>query len=240
MNYPTTLAPSNIKITSISPTLVSVTHSLKRQARRRGGQRWALEVVYPLVSREEFAPIWAFKIAQQGQFKTFNYVPHTYGNTSGTSTGTLKVSGNYNAGANVINVVSANIWIPDVFLKIDEYPDLVDDWLLIDDNFLLTEGYCSNPIYVDETSCVNGEVLEVILKTGDFIKFDGHDKVYMLMSDGATTLNIEPALNENVLDDEVVIYNDVPFTVAFTNDATEMEMSTNKLISHSVDLVEIV
>ena len=47
MNYPTTLEASRITITSISPTLVSLTHSLKRQVRRRGGQRWIIDVQYP-------------------------------------------------------------------------------------------------------------------------------------------------------------------------------------------------
>lgn len=234
MNYPTTIEPSNIKITSISPTLVSVTHSLKRQVRRRGGQRWALEVVYPLVSREEFAPIWAFKIAQQGQFKTFNYVPHTYGNTSGGATSEVVVSGNYSAGDNTLNILT-NTWAYPI-LSVDEYPDLVDVWGLIDSEVLGTIVTCSDPTYTDEVSCLNGS----LLKAGDFIKFSGHDKVYMLMTDSSSTLTIEPALHENVVDGEQVIYNDVPFKVAFTGDTTEMEMSTNKLISHSVNLVEIV
>lgn len=188
MNYPTTLEPSRITITSISPTLVSLTHSLKRQVRRRGGQRWIMDVQYPLASREEFAPIWAFKIAQQGQFKTFTYIPHIYGSTSGDATGIISANGIHNAGVNSIS----------------------------------TQGLVGT------------------LKAGDFIKFGGHNKVYMLTSDGSTTLNIEPALHNAVADSEEIIYNDVPFTVAFTKDTTEMSVSTNCLISHSVNLVEIV
>lgn len=188
MIFPTLPQASSIKITSVSPTLISLTHSLKRQARRRGGQSWLIEASYPPLSREEYAPIWAFKIAQQGRFKTFTYTPYIYGSTSGTATGILTAIGSYNAGVNTISTLG----------------------------------------------------LVGTLKAGDFLKFAGHDKVYMLTADGSTTLNIEPALHNDLADSEEIIYNDVPFTVAFTKDIIEMSVSTNVLISHSVNLVEIV
>jgi hypothetical protein len=83
MSFPTTPVPSSIKIVSIQPTLVSVTHLLKRQARTRGGQRWAIEAAYPPLSREDFAPLFAFGIAQKGQYSTFTYIPPVYGNATG-------------------------------------------------------------------------------------------------------------------------------------------------------------
>lgn len=186
--FPTNPKPSNISISSISPTLVSLTHSLKRQVRRRGGQRWLIDVKYPPLSREEFAPIWAFSIAQQGQFKTFEYIPEIYGSTSGTATGSIIADGVYTAG----------------------------------DNTILTTG------------------LTGTLKAGDFIKFNSHDKVYMLTADGSTTLNIEPALVADVADLEVIIYNDVEFTVAFTADTTNMSVAVNQYVSYNIKLVEIV
>jgi hypothetical protein len=185
--FPIIPKPSSISISSISPTLVSLTHSLKRQVRRRGGQRWLLDVKYPLLSREDFAPIWAFSIAQQGQFKTFSYIPEIYGSTSGTATGSIVADGTYTAGDSIIS----------------------------------TTGLTGN------------------LKAGDFIKF-GHDKVYMVTVDGSTTLNIEPALIEGVSDLEVIIYNDVPFNVAFTSDATNMSVAVNQYISYSLKFVEII
>ena len=90
--FPTSPTASSIKITSISPTLTSVTHSLKRQARQRGGQRWALELDYPPMTRAEFAPLFAFSVAQKGQYQTFTYQPPIYSDTSGTATGTLLVN----------------------------------------------------------------------------------------------------------------------------------------------------
>ncbi len=73
-SFPTSPSASSVNIKSIEPTLVSVTQNLKRQVRRRGGQRWMLEVQFPPMTRTEFAPIYAFAMKQQGQFETFTYV----------------------------------------------------------------------------------------------------------------------------------------------------------------------
>lgn len=102
--YPTTPVADSIKITSIAPTLTSVTHSLKRQARSRGGQRWLMDISYPPLSRADFAPIWAFAQKQQGQYGTFTYQPPIYKDTSGTATGTLLVNNaaGYAAGSSTI------------------------------------------------------------------------------------------------------------------------------------------
>jgi hypothetical protein len=98
MSFPTSPSASSIKITGISPTLTSVTHSLKRQARSRSGQRWLIEAGYPAMTRSQFAPLWAFVNAQQGQYNTFTYKPPIYKDTSGTATGTLLVNGGDSAG----------------------------------------------------------------------------------------------------------------------------------------------
>ena len=64
------------------------------------------------------------------------------------------------------------------------------------------------------------------LRTGDFIKFNGHTKVYMVVADvtsssGAATVTIEPPLVSSLSDDEAVTYDNVPFTVHLTNDIQE-------------------
>ena len=188
--FPTSPTASSIKITSISPTLTSVTHSLKRQARQRGGQRWALELDYPPMTRAEFAPLFAFSVAQKGQYQTFTYQPPIYSDTSGTATGTLLVNN--------------------------------------------ASGYSVG----DSTVATDG--LTGTLKAGDFIKFAGHDKVYMLTADGSNTLTIEPPLNDTVADDEAITYNDVPFTVAFVNDSQSFGRGAADLHDFSISLVEIV
>ncbi len=92
MSFPTTPVASTINITGISPTLTSLTHSLKRQARSRGGQRWLIEATYPPMTRSDFSPLWAFANAQKGQYSTFDYKPPIYKDSSGTATGTLLVN----------------------------------------------------------------------------------------------------------------------------------------------------
>ena len=74
---------------------------------------------------------------------------------------------------------------------------------------------------------------------GDFIKFAGHDKVYTLTADSGTSLVIEPPLLNAVADDEVITYNSVPFTVAFTKDTQSMGVSVGGWVSYGIDLVEV-
>tara|TARA_R100000005_G_C4900827_1_gene143083 strand:- start:303 stop:740 length:438 start_codon:yes stop_codon:yes gene_type:complete len=64
------------------------------------------------------------------------------------------------------------------------------------------------------------------LRVGDFIKFNGHTKVYMVVADvtsssGAATVTIEPPLVSSLADDETVSYDNIPFTVHLTNDIQE-------------------
>jgi len=63
-------------------------------------------------------------------------------------------------------------------------------------------------------------------KTGDFIKFASHNKIYMVVADvtsssNAATVTIEPPLTTALADDSVVTYDSVPFTVFLTNDVQE-------------------
>ncbi len=60
-------------------------------------------------------------------------------------------------------------------------------------------------------------------KAGDFIKFASHDKIYMVVADvqassNASTVTIEPPLIQDVSDNSVVTYDDVPFKVHLTTD----------------------
>tara|TARA_R110000824_G_scaffold66023_5_gene171619 strand:+ start:689 stop:1261 length:573 start_codon:yes stop_codon:yes gene_type:complete len=106
MSFPTSPVCNSISITSLNPTYTSVTHSLKRQVRTRGGQRWSIDATFPPLTRTAFAPVWAFAQKQKGQFGTFSFTPPIYSNTSGTATGTLLVNkiGGYIAGTTTILV----------------------------------------------------------------------------------------------------------------------------------------
>ena len=88
------------------------------------------------------------------------------------------------------------------------------------------------------------------LKSGDFIKFAGHTKVYMIVSEftpssGAATVTIEPPLISALADDEVVTYNNVPFQVHMTNDVQEFgavgaDKDGNLLYEFEIDVEEAI
>ena len=80
----------------------------------------------------------------------------------------------------------------------------------------------------DTTIAIDGFAADTAnrLRTGDFIKFNGHTKVYMVVADvtsssGAATVTIEPPLTTALSDDEAVAYDNIPFTVHLTNDIQE-------------------
>ena len=80
----------------------------------------------------------------------------------------------------------------------------------------------------DTTIAIDGFAADTAnrLRTGDFLKFNGHTKVYMVVADvtsssGAATVTIEPPLVSSLSDDEAVTYDNVPFTVHLTNDIQE-------------------
>ena len=85
-------------------------------------------------------------------------------------------------------------------------------------------------------------------KTGDFIKFASHTKVYMVIenvtsSSNASTVTIEPPLIESIADNSVVTYNNVPFTVFLTNDVQEFgtvgaDIDGNILYQFELDVEE--
>ena len=80
------------------------------------------------------------------------------------------------------------------------------------------------------------------IKAGDVFKFAGHDKVYMATADrsGAGSLYFEPALVATVSDNEVITYDDVPFTVRLANDVQEFSVSTDLSYRYEVDFVEAI
>lgn len=87
---------------------------------------------------------------------------------------------------------------------------------------------------------VNISSLTGTLKAGDFVKFAGHSKVYMITADrsGSGVINIEPALVENVSGSEQLIYNNVPFTVRLANDVQSYKLGAGQFFSYEVDVVE--
>jgi len=196
--FPTTPAPISIEVQSIEPTLVSVSNNLRRQVRSRGGQRWLFKCVFPTLARADFDPIFAFSVAQRGQFEKFNWVPKTIGTTRGNSSESPVVNGALAAGVT--------------------------------------------------TAAIDGLTASTsnILRSGDFFKFSGHTKVYMVTSDmssngsGTATLNFTPRLESAVGDNETLTIASVPFQVSFASDVRQYTTDVSSYYQYEIDLVEVI
>ena len=88
------------------------------------------------------------------------------------------------------------------------------------------------------------------LKAGDFIKFNSHSKVYMVVADAtsssnACTVTIEPPLTTALANNGAVTYDSIPFTVHMTSDVQEfntgaIDSSGNLLFSYEFDVIEAI
>ena len=82
-------------------------------------------------------------------------------------------------------------------------------------------------------------------KAGDFIKFGGHNKVYMVVSDvtsssNAATVTIEPPLTTALSDNDTVVYDSVPFTVALSNDIQEFGIPSDAFFRYEMKFIEVI
>ena len=194
--FPTSPAFQSLNIQSIQPTLISRTISGRRQARQIGGQLWKMTATFPPMTRAQFAPIYAFIVAQRGRYESFSLVPPVVGNPQGSAAGTPLVNGASQTGRS-----------------------------------LETDGWSQNT---------------AIFKAGDYLKLAGNDKVYMVTADATTavsssalTLTIEPALVASPANDEVIIYESIPFTVALTSGVQEFATGATGVYEFEIELEEV-
>lgn len=92
-SFPLTPAPSAIKIQSMQPTRVSISHNLRRSVRSNGAQRWVISADWIGLTRAQFAPIQAFVIAQRGQWDIFTAILPAHKLPQGLATGTPQING---------------------------------------------------------------------------------------------------------------------------------------------------
>lgn len=192
--FPTAPAPSSVTPRSLQPTQVSLSHSLKRQVRSRGIQRWGFKLSYVNKTRSEMARLIAFAVAQRGQYGTFTFVPAVIGKRqAGSGNPLIRTT---TAGGRTIPVSGASA----------------------------------------------GATLAL---AGDYVKFAGHSKVYLLTADavangsGQADFTIEPALYAGVTAGEAVILDNVPFTVAFAADLHETPIAPPLRYTWECELVEV-
>lgn len=107
--YPSSPIPNGIRISSISPTLRSVTHSGRMQTRTRVGHVWSFSVSYPPMTRANFAPLWAFLIDQDGGAEPFYFVCPEHDRQIGSGfSGSPTIVGNHAVGSTSISTESWN------------------------------------------------------------------------------------------------------------------------------------
>lgn len=97
-DYPTTPKPRAAVVTSVSPSLVSVTNSLRRQVRSRGVQAWQIDLAYGAMKRDTFAPLWAFLVSRSGQAGKFTVSFPGLTVPRGTAAGSPRVKGGGQSG----------------------------------------------------------------------------------------------------------------------------------------------
>jgi len=195
--FPASPVPSSVSISTNQNTIVTTTASGRRQSRQIDGQRFKLRVTFPIMTRTQFAPIFAFIVKQRSQIESFTFTPPTLDDSLGVASGVIRVNGAILAGVTSV---------------------------AIDGMANSTSG---------------------VFKAGDFFRFTGQTKVYMVMADvssngsGQGTLTFEPPLRTGVSDNAILIYSNVDFTVGFTGDVQEFNISTANHFQYEVDLIEI-
>ena len=102
--FPTSPAPRNAVIRSQQTTIVSITTSGRKQARQIDGQRFAITLQFPNMTRSEFAPIQAFVMKQRSRLENFTVIPPTVKNALGVATGTISVNGALTAGTTTASI----------------------------------------------------------------------------------------------------------------------------------------
>lgn len=102
--FPTSPAPRNANIRSQQTTIVSVTASGRKQARQIDGQKFAITLQFPTMTRAEFAPIQAFIMKQRSRLENFTIVPPTVKNALGVASTVLNVNGALTAGTTTANI----------------------------------------------------------------------------------------------------------------------------------------
>jgi hypothetical protein len=102
--FPTSPAPRNAVIRSQQTTIVSITTSGRKQARQIDGQRFAITLQFPNMTRAEFAPIQAFVMKQRSQLESFTVVPPTVKNALGVANTVISTNASVSAGATTCTV----------------------------------------------------------------------------------------------------------------------------------------
>ena len=102
--FPTSPVANSANIRSLQRTIVSVTTSGRKQARQIDGQRFAITLQFPAMTRAEFAPIKAFIMKQRSQLNNFTVIPPIVSDAQGVASTTISTDASISAGATTCTV----------------------------------------------------------------------------------------------------------------------------------------
>ena len=105
---PTTPVFNAMNFKDESNTLISISDSGRRFARKIDNQRWKFTVGYQNLTRAEFATILAFITKQRGAKETFTITPPKIKDALGSETTTISVNGVHAVGDNSIAIDGFN------------------------------------------------------------------------------------------------------------------------------------
>ena len=105
---PTTPVFNAMNFKDESNTLISISDSGRRFARKIDNQRWKFTVGYQNLTRAEFAPILAFITKQRGAKETFTITPPKIKDALGSETTTISVNGVHAVGDSTIAIDGFN------------------------------------------------------------------------------------------------------------------------------------
>lgn len=167
-------------------------------------------------------------------------------------------------GARLADAYGGGYWVVDIDLakknriEHDEINGFLNRMRGRKETFLLQiPYYCNNKALYFGNILVNGgsqtgafvsvngmSANTTILKQGDFIKFNNHDKVYIVTEDlvsnagGEGELYLAPNLISSPSDNSSVIINNVQFRVANASDDIVLNLDANKRAAWSISLEE--
>ena len=102
--FPTSPVANSANIRSLQRTIVSVTTSGRKQARQIDGQRFAITLQFPAMTRAEFAPIKAFIMKQRSQLNNFTVIPPIVSDAQGVASTVISTDASVSAGATTCTV----------------------------------------------------------------------------------------------------------------------------------------
>ena len=102
--FPTSPVAKSADIRSQQRTIVSVTTSGRKQARQIDGQRFAITLNFPPMTRAEFSPIKAFIMKQRSQLNNFTVIPPIVSNAQGVASTVISTNASLTAGTTTASI----------------------------------------------------------------------------------------------------------------------------------------